>query len=229
VKHFWFCLLMFFSISAFALTEEITLSHANVNIHDTASIKRGAKYFATICIACHTLIYMRYDPIAIEAGITYEKMPINITKWPNNVKPPDLSLETEVHSPDWVYTYLHSFYVDKSTATGFNNLIFPDTAMPDMLASFQGTQTLAGDIIQSEGSYGHTLEWYDVVELQQQGSKTPDEFDQMTLDIVNFLNYAAEPFAVKQEQLGWWVLGYLLILLVLVVLMKRAYWKGERA
>jgi ubiquinol-cytochrome c reductase cytochrome c1 subunit len=167
---------------------------------------------------------MRYDKIAKNAGITEDKMPLHVTKWPNDVKPPDLSLEADVHSPDWIYTYLHSFYVDKSRPTGFNNLVYPNTAMPDMLASFRGLQNLAPDIASSKSIYDHALQWYDVVELQQQGSMTPAEFDQMTLDIVNFLTYAAGPFAVKQERLGFWVLGYLLILLVLVVLLKRAYW-----
>lgn len=228
MKPFLFCIMMFFSVGALASNEEITLSHAKTNIHDISSIKRGAKYFATICMACHTLIYMRYDKIAKDAGISYEKMPIHVTQWPNNVKPPDLSLEADVRSPDWIYSYLHSFYVDKSTVTGFNNLVFPHTAMPDMLVSFRGIQNLAQDVAQSQGIYDHSLEWYDVLELQQQGSMTPAEFDQMTLDIVNFLTYAAEPFQVKQERLGWWVLGYLLILLVMVVLLKKAYWKDEK-
>lgn len=215
--------LIFFGKLVFA--EEIALTPISVNLHDTPSIQRGAKYFSTTCMACHTLIYLRYDKIAADAGITLEKMPLHVTNWPNNVKPPDLSLEADVRSPDWIYTYLHSFYVDKNQPTGFNNLVFPNTAMPDMLASFRGLQTRVADTKSSEGIVTHSLQWYDVLELQQQGSMTPAEFDQMTLDIVNFLTYAAEPFAVKQERLGFWVLGYLLILLVLMVFLKKAYWK----
>ena len=81
------------------------------------------------------MIYLRYDKIAQEAGITYEKMPINVKTWPYGVTPPDLSLEADVRGVDWIYTYLHSFYQDSSRPTGVNNLLVPNTAMPDIVAA----------------------------------------------------------------------------------------------
>src|SRR5580700_7184076 len=131
-------------LSANVFAEEITieLAKANVDLSDKKSIKRGAKMFGTVCIACHTLIYMQYDPIAKGAGITLERMPLNVKKWPLDVKPPDLSLETDVRGADWVYTYLHSFYMDRARPTGANNLLLPNSAMSYILASYQGVQVL---------------------------------------------------------------------------------------
>ena len=224
----WTLVLLLFSPVTQAEDIKIELSKAPVNIHDTASIKRGAKLFATVCIACHTLIYLRYDKLAQEAGVTYERMPINVKTWPQNVKPPDLSLEANVRGVDWIYTYLHSFYIDRSRPTGVNNLVFPGTAMPDMVASFQGMQTLAPDVKSTQGVYDHALQWYDMVELKSQGSMTPAEFDRTITDVVNFLAYAAEPYKVSQQRLGGWVIGFLLILWFLLYLLKREYWKDVK-
>jgi ubiquinol-cytochrome c reductase cytochrome c1 subunit len=205
--------------------EGLVLTTAPIDQSDMASIKRGAKFFATTCMTCHTLVYLRYNKLAQEAGITYEKMPLNIKSWPFGVTPPDLSLEASVKGVNWIYTYLHSFYKDSSRPTGFNNLVFPNTAMPDILAPYQGEQMLVPhpmkDIL-------HQVQWYDAVELMQQGSMSPEEFDALTTDIVNFLAYAAEPFRVEQHRIGWWVIGFLCILLVLMALLKREYWKDVK-
>src|SRR3990167_5186809 len=152
----------------------LVLAHAPIDQNDMASIKRGAQFFSTTCMACHTLVYMRYNSVAIEAGITYEKMPLNITSWPNNVTPPDLSLEASIRGADWIYTYLHSFYQDATRPTGANNLIFPNTAMPNIVAPYQGAQILVPNPLHDWT--GH-MEWYDAVKLTQKGSMTPEEFD----------------------------------------------------
>lgn len=225
MRWFCLCLILLLASPVFSAELNIVLDKAPINLNDTASIKRGAKTFATICIACHTLIYMRYNTLAEEAGVTYARMPIQVTTWPNGVKPPDLSLEADVRGVDWIYTYLHSFYPDHSRPTGFNNLVLKNTAMPDMLALYRGQVTFANDIKITQGIYDHELHWYDVLELQKQGTMTPAAFDAMVIDVVNFLAYAAAPYTVEQHCLGYWVIGFLLILFILVYLLKREYWK----
>jgi ubiquinol-cytochrome c reductase cytochrome c1 subunit len=202
----------------------LQLAKAPVNPFDMASIKRGAKFFATNCMTCHTLIYLRYDKVAQDAGITYDKMPINVKTWPLGVAPPDLSLMADIKGVDWIYTYLHSFYQDPSRPTGYNNLVFPDTAMPDIVGPYQGTQIFISGKADAGILTGNT-QWYDWVELTKQGSMTPEEFDATITDVVNFLNYAAEPYRVQQERIGVWVIVFLCVLLVLMYLLKREYWK----
>jgi ubiquinol-cytochrome c reductase cytochrome c1 subunit len=205
--------------------EGLALAEAPIDRHDMESIKRGAKFFATTCMTCHTLVYLRYDKLAQDAGITYEKMPLNVKSWPNNVTPPDLSLEAQVRGVDWIYTYLHSFYKDAKSATGFNNLVFPNTAMPDIVAPYQGEQVLVENPMRD---LLHHTQWYDAVKLTQQGSMTPEQFDTLTADITNFLSYAAEPYHVEQQKIGWWVIGFLCILFVLMYMLKREYWKDVK-
>ena len=139
-------LLTIFTLPTFAAKAAfpgLVLAKAPIDRSDMESIKRGAKFFATNCMTCHTLVYLRYNQLAQEAGITYDKMPINVKTWPYGIKPPDLSLETDVHGVNWVYTYLHSFYQDPSRPTGVNNLLVPNSAMPAILAPYQRNQSLS--------------------------------------------------------------------------------------
>lgn len=66
----------------------LQLAKPAINRTDVASIKRGAKVFATTCITCHTMRYLKYDKLAQEAGITYDRMPLTIKTWPYGVTPP---------------------------------------------------------------------------------------------------------------------------------------------
>ncbi len=221
------CLLMlcllFFSLSVFADDAVLELEKAPIHRNDMGSVERGAGLFSSICMSCHTLIYLRYDAFAQKHGVRYDRMPVNV-KWPTGAVPPDLSLEASVRGVDWIYTYLHSFYMDSARSTGFNNLLVPNTMMPDILVTYRGMQVLSQDADLSE-SYEHTLEWYDELTLKSPGSVSEQQFDAMITDIVNFLAYAAEPYHEQQVHLGVWVLGFLLILFVLVYLLKSEYWK----
>jgi ubiquinol-cytochrome c reductase cytochrome c1 subunit len=201
--------------------EGLQLAEAPINQSDMDSIKRGAKFFAGNCMSCHTLTYLKYDKIVKEAGIKTDNKPISI----NGVTPPDLSLVADSRGVDWIYTYLHSFYKDPATASGVNNLVFPGTAMPAILAPYQGEEVLvkkpAYDLL-------HEVQWFDLIEPAKQGTMKGDEFDDTVADVVNFLAYAAEPFHEEQHRLGYWVLGFLVILFVLMYLLKKEYWKDVK-
>ncbi|HLB41464.1 MAG TPA: cytochrome c1 [Gammaproteobacteria bacterium] len=224
-------LMLFFLFSSPVVAQEavenLVLAKAPIDRSDMASIKRGARFFATNCIACHTLVYLRYDKVAQETGITLNRMPINVKDWPFGVKPPDLSLEASVRGVNWIYTYLHSFYQDSSRPTGVNNLLFPNTAMSAILAPYQGDQVLDKNKTNVGILYNDT-NWYDLLILTRQGSMTPEQFDATVTDLVNFLAYAAEPFYQEQHYLGWWVLGFLAILFLMMYYLKQEYWKDVK-
>lgn len=229
MRHILAILFIVFSSCTWAegsATEDMVLAKAPINQSDMESIKRGAKFFATNCMSCHTLKFLRYDKLAQEAGITYEKMPLNVKSWPYGITPPDLSLEADVRGVDWIYTYLHSFYQDTTRPTGANNLLVNNTAMPAILTPYQGEQVLSKPNVNASanGIYEHN-EWYNLVTLNKQGTMTSEEFDATTADVTNFLAYASAPYYVEQHRIGWWVLGFLCILLVMMYLLKCEYWK----
>jgi ubiquinol-cytochrome c reductase cytochrome c1 subunit len=222
---FGWCLLLF-THTVWALPPTISLERAPIDLSDKKSIARGAKFFATTCMSCHTLIYLRYDKLAADAGITYAKMPIGV-KWPQGAVPPDLSLEASARGVDWIYTYLHSFYLDPARPTGVNNLLVPNTMMPGIITVYQGRQILAGDTSQSK-TLNHEWQWYDLLILENKGSLDPQQFDATITDVVNFLAYASEPFHADQRRLGWKVLVFLAIFFVFAYLLKKEYWKDVK-
>ena len=52
---------------------------------------------------------------------------------------------------DWLYTYLRSFYRDPSRPTGWNNVVYPNVAMPHVLWQLQGEQVLKEAQVQGPG------------------------------------------------------------------------------
>jgi ubiquinol-cytochrome c reductase cytochrome c1 subunit len=227
IRHILVIVLLAIQLPVFAeeLATGFRLSEAPVDPTDIASIKRGAKFFAANCMSCHTLVYLKNDKLAHEAGITYDKMPVNVKSWPYGITPPDLSLEADVRGVDWIYTYLHSFYPDPSRPTGANNLLVPNSAMPNIIGPYQGEQEkLVHPVKDMFGTY----QWYDVLKQTKPGTMTADQFDETIRDVVNFLDYAAEPFKVEQHRLGVWVLGFLVILGVMLYFLKREYWKDVK-
>ena len=55
--------------------------------------------------------------------------------------PPDLTLEARVRSPEWIYTYLRSYYSDSSRPYGVNNLVYKNVSMPHVLEDLQSSMT----------------------------------------------------------------------------------------
>ena len=52
--------------------------------------------------------------------------------------PPDLTLISRAKKPEYLYTYLRTFYQDDSRPYGVNNLVYPNVGMPHVLLELQG-------------------------------------------------------------------------------------------
>lgn len=216
------------------------LQDADVDLKDQASMQRGAKYFVNYCQGCHSLQYMRYKRMAQDLGIPEDELRENLLfgdakpadMMTNALKPadgeawfgteiPDLTLVTRWRSPDWLYSYLKSYYVDDSRPYGVNNLVFPDVGMPHPFAHLQGVQApvYAGGHGEEDG--GHVIG----VKLVEPGQLTPAEYDVMVRDLTNFLTYVGEPYKLERRQLGLYVLLFLGLMFILAVYMKREFWK----
>ncbi len=220
----------------------VQLEDANIDLADQASLQRGAKYFVNQCMGCHSLQYMRYNRMAEDIGIDEVALRQNLIL--NGSKPgdlmtiamraedaekwfgtavPDLTLVTRWRSPDWLYTYLKSFYKDDSRPYGVNNLVFPDVGMPHVLASVQGVQSPVFEERQTEG--GETVTKVVGVESAQGGSMAAEEYDAMVRDLTNFLTYAGEPIILERQTLGKYVILFLLLFFILAYALKKEYWK----
>jgi len=155
------------------------------------------------------------------APMTVAMRPGDAKEW-FGVAPPDLSVVARSRGADWLYAYLRSFYRDENTATGWNNVMFPNVAMPNVLWELQGQQTLK--VEQSKGEHGSAHRVQRLV-LSTPGTLTAREFDAMTADLTNYLVFMGEPARQSRMQIGYAVLIFLGILFVPVYLLKQDYWK----
>jgi ubiquinol-cytochrome c reductase cytochrome c1 subunit len=157
------------------------------------------------------------------------------------VAPPDLSVEARVRGKDWLYSYLLAFYQDDKSTTGWNNLVFPSVAMPHVLWNLQGTQKLVETEVEDHEKAEAAViaaKGLAVAELLPGGKyvvktlavDTPGtlssvEYRKFVADVVNFLDYMAEPARNERINIGLVVLIYLGVLFVFAYALKRAYWK----
>jgi ubiquinol-cytochrome c reductase cytochrome c1 subunit len=214
---------------AFAAGPSLPLDKANNDLADKASLKRGFEAYLYNCLGCHQLQYQRYNrtfrdlgidekegvekfmPTGEKAGdhITNTMPPKEAAKW-FGTTPPDLTLIARLKSPDYIYTYLRSFYADPERPFGVNNKVFKDVGMPHVLQNLQGVQTLDehGNLTPAQG-----------------GTMTAAEYDEYVRDLTNFLEYVGEPNKLEREELGYYVIGFLVILLIFSYLLKKEYWR----
>jgi ubiquinol-cytochrome c reductase cytochrome c1 subunit len=208
---------------------EVHLDKAPIDPSDQASLQRGARTFVNNCLNCHSANYMRYNRLQ-DIGLTEKQIKENLLftaekvgdpmtsamnkkdakKW-FGVAPPDLSVEVRARGADWVYAYMRSFYRDETRPSGWNNVVFDKVAMPHVFYELQGEQALDHET--------HALT------LTKPGKLSVEEYDALVGDLTNFMAYMAEPAKQQRNRLGWFVLLFLGVLLVLTYKLKKAYWK----
>ena len=232
------------SFSALAATPAGGIMQSGTDLSDKASLQRGARMFMNYCSGCHSLQHLRFSRMAEDLGLSEEEVMenLNFTGAPFGehivstmpadqaadwfgVAPPDLSLtvRSKLGGPDWIYTFLMSFYQDDASAIGWNNTWFPDVSMPNVLWDMQGLQRpVMGE---SDATGAPTIER---LELAQPGSMTQEEFQGVARDITAFLQYAAEPAALKRHGIGVWVLLFLVFFTFLTWLLKQEYWRDVK-
>lgn len=225
------------------------LLEASTHMTDQASLQRGAKLFMNYCSGCHSLKFMRYGRMGDDLGLSEKEVtenlnfagakhldhinvamnPVDAANWFGKT-PPDLSLTGRSRGPDWIYTYLKSFYMDESRPSGWNNTILPNAAMPNVLWQLQGiqhpvTEPRHGDEPCAKGEVEKQCIKELVVDDAHKGQMTPEEYDQAARDISAFLQYVAEPAALQRESYGVWVILFLVFFSFLAYLLKHEYWR----
>lgn len=236
------CLIVFFVPQlVFAAGSSYPLEHAEIDLTDKPSLQRGAQLFMNYCLGCHGMQYQRYQRtfkdlgIPDELGQTYlqftgEKVTDYITRSMSEeagatwfgAAPPDLTLVARVRGPDWLYTYLTTFYRDDSKPFGVNNKVFPDVGMPHVLEPLQGVPELQ---YQEALVDGETVKQYTGLKSDGSGALTDEEFKTAMLDLVNFLEYTGEPSRLQSERIGKWVLVFIIVFGVFAYLLKKEYWR----
>ncbi len=129
---------------------------------DLEALQSGARTFANYCLNCHSASLMRWnrlhdialDDKQIKANLIFGDQRVTDTMTvamnPHDAKlwfgkaPPDLSVivrarnAVEHSGTDYLYTLLRGFYRDRSTQTGWNNVVYPNISMPNIFWERQG-------------------------------------------------------------------------------------------
>jgi ubiquinol-cytochrome c reductase cytochrome c1 subunit len=151
------------SFGAAASGGDMRLEPAPINRLDMPSLQRGARTFVNYCLNCHSAKYMRYNrltDIGVDEAMIRDNlmfatdrigdtmtvaMPAQDAKGWFGTPPPDLSVIARVRGADWLYNYFLGFYRDDAAPSGWNNLVFPNVAMPHVLWTYSGTNRLVSN------------------------------------------------------------------------------------
>jgi ubiquinol-cytochrome c reductase cytochrome c1 subunit len=175
------------------------------------AIERGVDDLMNNCHTCHTLKYIHFRDLA-KLGIDRKKidewrgdqtMDAPLTSMMSDessmqsfgLVPPDLSLMTKAREGGADYVYSYLLGYYSTPDGETKNHIFPATKMPDPL----GISTTT-DHAQRE------------------------EIKKTAHDIVSFLSWAADPHEQERYRLGYYVIGYLVILTLLLFFVKNQIW-----
>lgn len=175
------------------------------------AVKRGVEAFMESCHGCHSLKYIKYQDLV---GLGFDKakvkewqgdwtidspvmgmMPDDAAMASFGTIPPELSLMAKAR--DGGNNYMYSYLMGYYTgADGVTgNHVFPASKMPDPLGISSATEPAQRAEIAAKAR-----------------------------DIVSFLNWASDPHEQERVRLGYYVMGYLLVLTSLLYVMKNRIW-----
>jgi ubiquinol-cytochrome c reductase cytochrome c1 subunit len=190
-------------------------------INNMAALQSGAKTFVNYCLNCHSAAFMRFNRLQ-DIGLTPEQIKSNLlvtnakigdtmksaidpqqAKAWFGVNPPDLTVisRSRAGAGGTGTDYLYSYM------RGF----YRDEAKP----------TGWNNHVFPNVAMPHAL-W----ELQT--TMTPAQYDEIVGDLVNYLQWMAEPSQTTRQRVGIWVLLFLAGLSFLTWRLNAAYWKDVK-
>ena len=220
--------------SVFGASSSLPLKPVFIDLGNKSSMQRGAQIFFNNCSGCHTLQYHRYSKLVDDLGISEDMVKSNLIlttqkgestklgstiinainhdsiKEAFGVVPPDLTLTARSRGPEWIYTFLTSFYEDNTRPMGVNNSLYPNVNMPHVLWYKEGLKSYDGN---------------NQLFIKIPGQLTQKEYEQEITDLVNFLTYVSEPAQLERYSIGFWVMIFLVFFAFITYLLKIEYWR----
>jgi ubiquinol-cytochrome c reductase cytochrome c1 subunit len=221
-------------------------------LSDLASLQNGAKLFVNYCVGCHEAAFLRYNRMK-DIGLTEAQIKQNLMFGTDKVgdtmkvalsarnakewfgaTPPDLTLVARSRAgsagsgPDYLYTYLRTFYRDDTRPTGWNNMVFPNVGMPHALWELQGQRSakfVEKDDPHNEGKKVHAFEGYESLSM---GTLSTQAYDSQVADLVAFMTWMAEPQAQSRVRIGVGVMIFLFGFFFIAWRLNASFWKDVK-
>jgi len=247
---FFFIIVLITTVPTVVFSEEkkIDLMEANWSFSgifgtfDRASLQRGYQVYSEVCAGCHSMQHLSYRNLSEKGGPEFSEKEakaiaaqFEVTDGPNsegemflrpgrlsdnfvspypNVEastaanggayPPDMSVLVKARAggANYIYSLLLGY---EETPEGFelDDGVYYNKYMP------------GNKIKMSEPIYDGIVEYSD-------GTQTTKE--QIVKDVTTFLVWASEPHLESQHKMGFKVIIYLIILIVLVYMSKQRVW-----
>ena len=186
---------------------------ANNDVSDVNSLQRGAGNFFNYCAGCHSLKFIRYNQIAEDLDLNESQLVENLIF--TQAKPEDAVI-TNMLASDGSRWFGKSppdlSLITRSRGTdqvyNFLRTFYKDSTSPT-----------GADNRALPGTSMPNVLWLVQEQLNEK------EFDQFTLDIVNFLDYVSEPIQSERKRIGIWVILFLLVFLVFSYFLYKDIWK----
>jgi len=188
------------------------------HISDTASLQNGVNIFVNYCLNCHSAAYMRYSRLQ-DIGLTANQIKSNLlvtnakigdtmkaaidpqqAKVWFGVNPPDMSViaRSRAGAGGTGADYLYTYL----------RSYYRDNARP----------TGWSNHVFPNVAMPHVL-W------ELQSTLPPAQYDKTVADLVNYLQWMAEPVQTTRQRIGIWVLLYLTVLSFLAWRLYAVYWR----
>jgi len=225
-------------------------SFPRTKMTDQAALQNGARIFANYCLGCHSATYMRYNRLH-DIGLSDDQIRKNLlfatdkvgdtmktTLDPRQAKdwfgaaPPDLSVIARSRAEmgkgsgaDYLYTLWRTFYRDDAKPTGWNNLAFPDIAMPHALWQLQGERRAKFVEVKDEHDPSRKTHRFVGFEQITPGALDERQYDEAVGDLVAYLQWMGEPAQGTRVRIGVGVLVFLGLLVLITWRLSSAYWR----
>ena len=213
------CFLLLFVVSsslvvgASEVNKEDNFLAAKNDVSDLNSLQRGARNFFNYCAGCHSLKFIRYNQIAQDLGLDESQLVQNLIF--TEAKPEDAVIANMLPSDG--SRWFGKSPPDLSLITRSRG----EDQVYNFLRTFykDSTSPTGADNRALPGTSMPNVLWLVQEQLNEK------EFDQFTLDIVNFLDYVGEPIQSERKRVGIWVILFLLAFLIFSYGLYKDIWK----
>lgn len=192
----------------------------SINLQDQEQLQRGARLFMNYCSGCHSLSYLRYNLMAEGLGFTRFSGQDGEVLLKNNL----IFTQAKISDPIQIA-------MPPEDAKQWFGLVPPDLSL---IVKVRGAQWvynyLTGFYKDDSRPFGANNYLVPDVAMPNilytlRSHSLAQNFELNLVDLVAFLAYVSDPKQSERYRLGFFVVGYLVLLLLVVVGLKKVCWQ----
>ncbi|WP_115711083.1 cytochrome c1 [Legionella sainthelensi] len=209
-----------FIIIGVLFQHQVHATSFSINIQDKARLQRGAKLFMNYCSGCHSLKYLRYNRMAKGLGLMRSVGQIDESLLKNNL----IFTEATINDPIQIA-------MPPEDAKQWFGIVPPDLSL---VTRAKGAEWLYNYLISfynddsrpfgTNNSLVPDVAMPNILDTLHNKMRTA-QFDESVLDLVTFLTYVSEPTQTERHHMGFFVIGFLVILFIAFWRLKIVYWR----